>query len=151
MNDLTSAKDTLDTQSRRVFSDFVVKGYQHLGTTYAHSAALGQYLESIFENQGAQRRIRVSYLPPVAPHPDAMVVFLERGTTDSFAIDSYMRIRDLPAHEIAGVTLASHTGSLDERIGGCLDITRRVIEKYLAAVTCGAEWESVPIDWYGHK
>lgn len=151
MNDLTTARDALDAQSKRVFGDFVANGYRHLGTIYASTAALGQYLESVLENREAQRRIRVSYLPPIDPHSDAMIVFLENGATDSFAVDGYMRSRDFPADEIAEVTLSNHTGSLEERLGACLDEVKCVLDKHLSDVTSGTKWESVPINWQGHK
>lgn len=151
MNDLATAKAALDAQSRRVFGDFVAKGYRHLGTTYASTAALGQYLESILENREAQRRIRVSYLPPIDPHPDAMIVFLEKDVNDSFAVDGYMRSRDFSTDEIAEVTLSNHTGSLEERLGACLNEVKYVLDKHLSDVTYGTKWESVPINWQGHK
>lgn len=151
MTGLESEKQVLGTQVRDVFEFLLDKGYEYTGTNDVKTDALGPYIEALFRHPASHRRVRVTYLPPAASQPDALLVFIENGETDSFAVHEFLRLRNAPSEELTSLELTSYEGRLNERIRAVLDAAKRAMEKYLAPVVSGGSWEHIPIDWAGYK
>jgi hypothetical protein len=83
-------------------------------------------------NLASHRRVRVTYLPPAGSQPDALLVFVANGDTDSFAVHEVLRFRNAPSEEVTSLDLTNYEGSLGERIRAGLEAAKRAMEKYLA-------------------
>lgn len=145
-------KDLLAEEVLRVMKDLPNKGYAYLGASTQSMPAIGDYWEAVFHSPKRNRYLRIAYIPPRGgTHPDALVVHVENGRTDSFSIADFLAYTNAPREVIQSVTLGSYQGTFSDRIGACLAAIKKAIDCYLGKVIEGTGWTHVPIDWGGHK
>lgn len=151
MNDLIVEMEVLDSQVPRVFESLLREGYEYGGAKLDGTQALGAYVEALLHNPKLGRSIRVSYLPPLPPYPDALVVHVDNGTSDTFAVTNFLRHIGVPPSELRPLDLGQYSGGLVDRVSACLRALKAAVDKYLEPIVSGVEWKHVPIDWAGHK
>jgi hypothetical protein len=151
MSKLLVERVTLDVQVPKVFEPLFRNGYQYQKAKIDSTPALGAYVEAFFHNAELSRSLRVCYLPPCPPHPDALLVHIDNGATDSFAIGNFLRHIEAPTTDVEVIKLGNYQGDFPTRLSACLTAVKGVLDKHLEPVISGKEWKHVPINWMGLK
>lgn len=141
-------KATLETEVARAFSSLAASGFVQTAVQVKHGA-LGDLLETTLVNDALNRRVRIHLLR--ADQRENVAVFVERIDKGTFLIDTFLKWKGASSERLKQCDLSTYSGSLAERLSGCLSFSNTVLEKDLSSVLRGASWPDVPIDWGDYR
>ena len=147
MSNLQLELAVLDAQVLKTFDPLFRDGYQYQKAKIDSTPALGEYVEASVHNSKLSRSLRVCYLPPCPPHPDALVVHIDNSASDSFAIGNYLRHVGAPTTDIEVIKLGNYQGDFPTRLAACLTAVKGVLDRHLEPIILGKEWKHIPINW----
>ena len=151
MEDLISRRCDFDEAVLEALGSIKDRGFDYLGGVILSSQALGDYIEGEFRSSGANRSIRVTYLPSIYGHDDAIKIFVENHRGGTFSIDQYLKHIGVNAEILEKLKLKNYSGAFRERVRACLEEYDSIMNQYLASCIDGHKWQDVPIDWRGYK
>lgn len=144
---LATEMEVLVTKVEKIFGDLKGHGFQFKSPLVKHTDAIGDYIEIEVTCTNTGKTLLITYTPALNLRPESISVFLQNISGDTFSIGDYLSNKKLDPKLRKSICLASHHGSLNERVEMALVASREVIFSYLERVLIGNEWESVPINW----